>query len=93
MYTDLEKKVLASIEAIYECKYNKGLSVTTDGNLYVFKLFLHNPITPSIVISRECESDEDFLQYITQELKDRRLDRSQQYKLIVYGNIESTEGL
>lgn len=93
MYTDLEKQVLASIEEIYECKYTKELSVTQNGDYYTLKLFLHNPITPSIVISQECASDEEFLQYIKKELKDRRLDRSQQYKLIVYGNIESTEGL
>lgn len=90
---DLEKEVLASMEAIYQCKYTKGLKVDVNGNYYMLKLYLHDPFVPSIVIGQECESDEEFLKYITQELKDRRLDRSQQYKLIVYGNIESTEGL
>lgn len=93
MNTDLEKEVLTLMESIYQCKYTKELKVTKDGNYYVFKLYLHNPITPSIVISKECESDKDFLEYIAKELKDRRLDKSQQYKLIVYGNIESTEGI
>lgn len=93
MYTDLEKEVLASMEAIYQCKYTKELQVTKDGNYYMLKLFLHTPISPAVVIGQECNSDEEFLEYIKKELKDRRLDKSQQYKLIIYGNIESTEGL
>jgi len=59
----------------------------------MLKLFLHTPISPAVVIGQECNSDEEFLEYIKKELKDRRLDKSQQYKLIIYGNIESTEGL
>lgn len=90
---DLEKEVLASIEAIYKCKYTKELTVDVKDNYYVLKLFLHNPITPSVVIGKECSSDEEFLEYVEKELKEKRLDRSQQYKLIIYGNIESTEGL
>jgi hypothetical protein len=61
MYTKLEKDILASMEAIYQCKYTKELSVTQDGNYYTLKLFLHNPITPSIVISQECASDDEFV--------------------------------
>ena len=92
MNTDLEKEILTSIEEIYQCKYTKELKVLKDDNYYTLKLYLHNPITPSIVIGQECKSDEDFINYIKKELKERRIDKSQHYKLIVYGNIESTEG-
>lgn len=89
---NLEQKIKCIIETLYKCCYTRGLSVEKHGTLYVLKLFLHDPNFGALVIANQCNSDEDFLKYVEKELKDRKLTRSQQYKLIIYGNNTGEEG-
>lgn len=97
--SSLEDQVLECIETTYECKYTRTLQVdvTPIDNCnklsdYTLKLFLHNPHFGAVVIRTQASSDEEFLNYVKKELQDRQLTRSQQYKLIIYGNNDSEEG-
>lgn len=83
---DLEKRIKCIIETLYNVCYERGLEVEKKGHLYVLKLYLHDPNFGALVIAKQCNSDEEFITYVEKELKDRKLTRSQQYKLILYGN-------
>lgn len=85
----LEQEVRSIIEKIYKCKYDRGLSISKNGDLYILKLFLHDPNFGALVIANDSPSDQDFIDYVTKELKNRKLNRSQHFKLIIYGNHES----
>lgn len=87
----LEPDIKCLIEKIYNCEYTRELKVTYDkqDQRYTLRLFYHDPNIQSITISNQCTSDQDFMNFIEKELKDRKLIRSQQYKLILYGNNES----
>jgi hypothetical protein len=89
--SSIEEKVIELIECLYNCKYTRTLSVENKDGLYILKLFLHDPNFGALVISNQCDSEEEFLSYVEEELKKRKLTRSQQYKLIMYGNHESEE--
>lgn len=89
----LEKDIRDIIECIYKCCYTRGLSVEYDQNdqRYTLKLFLHDPNFGALVISNQCASDDEFKEFVTKELNERKLTRSQHYKLIIYGNNEGQE--
>lgn len=89
----LEKQIKKLIETIYCCIYTRPLEVTKVGDLYKCELFLHEELFGGVIMANQCNSDEEFLDYIEKELKKRRLDMSQHAVLKVYGNIETQEGL
>ena len=89
----LEKQIKELIETLYCCIYNKTLKVTKKGDLYRCELFLHDENFGGVIMANQCNSDEEFLDYIKTELKKRRLDMSQHASLKLYGNIETQEGV
>lgn len=76
----LEKQILDIIEKRYKRKYIGGLKVTKLISGYKLILYLGNPDIPIIQISFDCESEEDFLKYIEQELISRQLARVQFFR-------------
>lgn len=85
----LEKKVKELIETLYCCIYTRPLKVTKNDGLYKCTLYLHDEHFGGLVMANQCESDEEFLDFVKTELKKRRLDRSQHAVLKIYGNIET----
>ena len=81
------------IESLYCCIYNKSLKVTKHHGLYKCTLYLHEEHFGGLDLAKQCDSDEEFLDFVRTELKKRRLDRSQHASLKLYGNIETQEGL
>ena len=53
----LEQEVRSIIEKIYQCKYDRGLSISKNGDLYILKLFLHDPNFGALVIANDSPSD------------------------------------
>lgn len=86
--TSLECQVKDIIEKLYCCCYNKGLQVIIDpiDKRYTLRLYIHDPNFGAFVLSNQCSSDKEFLDYVTKELKDKKLNRSRHYKLIMYGD-------
>ena len=76
----LEKQILDIIEKRYKRIYNGGITVTKLLSGYKLVLDLGNPDKRMIQISCDCESEEDFLKYIEQELISRQLARVQFFR-------------
>lgn len=89
----LEKQIKELIETLYCCIYTRPLKVTKTDDLYKCTLYLHDEHFGGLVMAKQCESEEEFLDFIKTELKKRRLDSSQHAVLKYYGNIETQEGL
>ena len=89
----IEKEIKNLIETLYCCKYTRPLKVTKHDGLYKCTLYLHDEHFGGLVMAKQCESDEEFLDFIKTELRTRRLDRSQHAVLKYYGNYETQEGL
>ena len=79
----LEKSILDIIEKRYKRKYTGGLKVTKLLSGYKLVLDLGNPDKRVIQISIDCESEEDFLKFIEQELISRQLERVQFFRGII----------
>ena len=80
----LEKAILDIIEERYKHKYVGGIYVTKllSGG-YKLVLDLGNPDKRVIQISADCESEEDFLKFIEQELISRQLQRVKFFRGVV----------
>lgn len=89
----LDQDIKNLIENIYCCKFSNNLTVKKEDGIYFLEIFLSGLPFGGLMISKECSSDQEFLDYIEKELKKRRLDRSKFYKLIIYGNNECEEGI
>lgn len=89
----LEKQIKELIETLYCCIYNKTLKVTKTDDLYKCTLYLHNEHFGGVVLAKQCNTDEEFLDFVKTELWKRRLDMSQHASLKLYANIETQEGL
>lgn len=80
MRSDLECKVLKTIDDALQTKYIGGFSVEHDGNLYTLKLELNHPEAP-LYFSFEGD-EESFINYLTKDLQKRQLDKVKYYKCI-----------
>lgn len=80
---NLEKAILDIIENRYKRKYTGGIIVTRLISGYKLVLDLGNPDKRIIQISVDCNSEEDFLKYIEQELISRQLERVQFFRGVV----------
>ena len=76
----LEKQILDIIEKRYKRKYVGGITVTKLVSGYKLVLNLGNPDKKVIQISADCESEEDFLKFIEQELISRQLQKVQSFR-------------
>ena len=76
----LEKQILDIIERRYKRKYIGGITVTKLLSGYKLVLDLGNPDKRIIQIAADCESEEDFLKYIEQELISRQLHKVQFFR-------------
>lgn len=85
----LEKQIKDLIESLYCCIYNKTLKVVKNEDLYKCTLYLHNELFGGVVLAKQCGSDEEFLDFVKEELWKRRLDMSQHASLKAYHNIET----
>ena len=79
----LEKQILDIIKEHYKKIYIGGITVTRLLTGYKLVLDLGNPDKRAIQIAVECESEEDFLKYIKQELISRQLQRVQFFRGVV----------
>ena len=79
----LEQNILDIIEKRYKRKYNGGIKVTKLLSGYKLALDLGNPDKGALTICSDCESEEDFLKFVEQELISRQLHRVEYYRGIV----------
>jgi len=76
----LERQILDIIEKRYKRRYVGGIKVTQLVSGYKLVLDLGNPDKRVIQLSCDCNSEEDFLKYIEQELISRQLERVQFFR-------------
>ena len=79
----LEKSILDIIEKHYERVYTGGIKVTKLLSGYRLILDLGIPDKRTIQISVDCESEEDFLKFIKQELISRQLEKVQFFRGVI----------
>ena len=79
----LEQKVLELIEKCYKCKYVGELKVTKLKSGYKLILETEGPGNGGIGIALDCDSEEDFLKYVEQELISRQLTKVEYYKGVI----------
>ena len=77
---DLETKIHDLIRKLYKAKYNGTLEVTNKNGIYVLKLGVPTPELAT-QISLQTDSEEEFLEYLEKELKDRDYMRVYYYKV------------
>ena len=70
---DLEQAIQELWKNIFEVNYLKPINLQKLGNLYILRLVIGNVEEKPIYINIECESDEQFLIMLTNELRSRRL--------------------
>ena len=79
----LEKAILDIIEKRYKRRYVGGIEVTRLLTGYKLVLDLGNPDKRILQISIDCDTEEDFLNYIEQELISRQLEKVQFFRGVV----------
>lgn len=89
--TSLEKQVLDIIKEVYNAVYIKPLKVFVEPvnstvNYYELQLFLNEEYRDPYIIATQCASDNEFLEFLKQELKQTELIRRKQFGLVIYGN-------
>ena len=88
----LQQAVLQLIEKIYCKKYIGRLEVihnegdASNPSEYVLHMYPHMQLRAPLCMAFQCDTDEEFLSYVEQELKDRNLIRSDFYKIELHGN-------
>lgn len=70
--TGLESKIFDFIEKQYSAIFKGSVKVTNDGNEYCLTLVLNNYMIP-LVIYCQCNTEEDFYNFITKEIAVRNL--------------------
>lgn len=79
--TGLECEIKKIIEETYCCEYTGDIKLEKQNNTYILKLFLHNLYTP-LLIMVDCDSDENFIEFIKKDIKHRQLDKQDAMKLV-----------
>ena len=77
---ELVQKILDYIMTLYKAEYTGSISVTRSDNSYIFRIGVPSYLCPT-AISGDFESDDDFLQYIYEELRIRNYMRLYIYKV------------
>ena len=77
---DLESQILDYIKNLYNANYVGRLEVHQDSNIYTFIIGLPSYMSPT-VINYETNSDEEFLDFIYEELRKRNYMRLDIYKV------------
>lgn len=80
--SDLEKEILEIINTTVKGQYTGGLKVVNDDGFYVLFLYMDSSVYPSIQLGIDCDSEEDFKNYIRDEIKARRLESVSYSRLI-----------
>ena len=80
----LEQTVIDLIESLYKCKFIGKLQIEKTGDLYQLKIFLHDEHFGAYTLAKQCSSDEQFLNFVEEELRNNQLIRSRHSKLIIY---------
>lgn len=79
--SDLVQKILDYIKTTYKAVYKGYVDVDQDNKQYIFTIGLPSYMSPTH-ITGEFESDEQFLDYIFEELRTRNYMRIDYYKAI-----------
>ena len=85
--TGLQQAVLDLIKKVYCSDYNHRIEVIhheadkQNPSEYILHLYIHEQRLAPMCIAKQCDTDEEFLQYIEDELKRRNLIRSDFYKI------------
>lgn len=88
----LQQDVLSLIEKIYCKKYIGRLEVNYhEGNEsnpteYILHMYPHMQLRAPLCMAFQCDTDDEFLRLVEQELKIRNLIRSDFYKIELHGN-------
>lgn len=88
----LQQAVLDLIKKIYCVEYNHRLEVfkmegtDNEPTTYILHMYIHTQRNQPMVISYQCETDEEFLSFVERELKLRNLIRSDFYKIKLHGS-------
>jgi len=78
---ELVEKILDYIQQIYKAKYVGDISVTQDGSTYTFKIGIPSYMVPTSIIY-DADNDDQFLDFIYEELRTRNYMRLEIYKVI-----------
>ena len=89
--TSFEIQVLDALESTYNAMYLKPLKVYVEAisptlNYYELQLFLQEEYTNPYIIATQCSTDQDFIDFLVEELKKIELVRRKQFELVIYGN-------
>ena len=77
---DLEELILDYIKNLYSAEYVGELSVYKIGEMYTFSIAIPEKLIPT-TISCNCETDEDFLTFIYEEIRTRNYMRVYFYEV------------
>lgn len=80
----LEQNVIDLIEQVYKCKFIGNLKIEKQENLYQLRIFLHDEHFMAYTLAKQCDSDDEFLEFVKKELQENRIIRSKHSKLIIY---------
>ena len=89
----LEKNILDIIEKYYKRKYTGGIKVTKLLSGYNLVLDLGIPDKRNLQIAYDCDSEEDFLKFIKDEIISRQLCRVQYFRGIKTEKEDETRGI
>lgn len=79
----LEKRIIEIIEYLYNCVFTAHLKVTVKDDLYTLEVFLSDPNFGGYTLAKQCKTDDEFLQFITDELASNQLTRHKFQQLII----------
>lgn len=76
--SSLEEQVRGLVEMLYCCKFPKRIDVLKegterDGYIYTCKFYLHSQVYDPLAWVIQCSNDEEFLEFITNQLKKSKL--------------------
>lgn len=78
---ELEAKIHDYIKTLYNAEYTGYLKVEKIGSGYTFSIGIPSYMMPT-TISFDCETDQEFLDFIYLELKKRNYIRQESYKVL-----------
>ena len=90
----LEQQIREIIEVLYNHLFINRLEVLCgDNEDYILKMYIHDNQWCPLVIAKDGCTEQEFLDYIVEELRTRNLIRSEHYKIRLYENYRSKEGI
>lgn len=79
--TQLECDILNIINETIEGKYIGKLAAYKEDNTYCLDLYLDHTIAPAICLIKDCKSDDEFKEFVRQEIKSRKLEKVSYWKV------------